>query len=121
MIGEISSVAKVHKGLNLYATVLDAKTVLNMSTLNAAKSLSFNNKGILKENYSADFFVINLTKAHANPVYNLLSHIVYGAKSSDITDLFNNGIPIMLDKKILTINEEAVIEKSMWWGKKIRN
>jgi 5-methylthioadenosine/S-adenosylhomocysteine deaminase len=121
LLGEISSVAKVHKGLNLDSTILDAKTVFEMSTLNAAKALKYNKKGILKENYSADFFVISLNKAHASPIYNILSHLIYAAKSSDITDLFNNGIPLMLDNKILTLDEKAIIEKSNWWGKKIKD
>jgi len=47
-----------------------------------------------------------------------MSHLVYSAKSSDITDLFNNGIPIMLDNKIITLDEEEIIEKSNWWSKK---
>lgn len=120
LLGEMSSVAKVHKGLNLDPTILDVKTVFEMSTLNAAKALKYNKKGILKENYSADFFVISLNKAHASPIYNILSHLIYGAKSGDITDLFNNGIPIMMDSKILTLDEEAIIEKSNWWGRKIK-
>jgi 5-methylthioadenosine/S-adenosylhomocysteine deaminase len=120
MIGEISSVAKSHKGNNLDPTILDANTVFNMASLNGAKALGFNNKGILKENNSADFFVISLNKAHAVPIYNIVSHLIYGAKSCDIIDVFNNGIPIMINKKILCLDEEAVIEKARWWGNKIR-
>lgn len=120
MISEISTVAKTHKALNLDATVINANTVFQMATANAAKALNFNNKGILKENYSADFFVISCNKAHATPIYNIMSHLVYSAKSSDITDLFNNGTPIMLDNKIITLDEEEIIEKSNWWSKKIK-
>ena len=121
MIGEISSVAKIHKALNLDATLINANDAFQMATANAAKALNFNNKGILKENYSADFFVISFNKAHATPLYNIMSHLVYSAKSNDITDLFNNGIPIMLDNKIVTLDEEVIIEKSNWWGKKIKS
>ncbi|MDY6820705.1 MAG: amidohydrolase [Deferribacterota bacterium] len=119
MLTEISTVAKIHKGINLDPTIVSAKEVFNMSTKNAARALSLDNTGILKEGKSADFFILSLKAPHANPIYNILSHLVYSAKSSDITDLFVNGRPLMLNGSIKTIDETKAIEKAKEWSRKI--
>ncbi|MEF3254727.1 MAG: amidohydrolase family protein [Deferribacterales bacterium] len=119
MLAEISTVAKFHKGLNLDPTVLPAEKVLNMATKEAAISLYLENHGELKEGYYADFAVINFDDPYTVPVYNPISQLIYSSKTSNVNDLFVNGEPIMLDKKILTFDENEVIEKSMWWGRKI--
>lgn len=119
MLSEISTVAKFHKGLNMDPTVMDAKTVIDMSTINAARALSLSNTGILKKGFDADFFILSLDKAHLQPVYNILSHLVYTAKSSDITDLFIKGKWVMQNGNITTIDETTILKKAKNWSKKI--
>jgi len=120
MLGEISAVAKFHKGLNLDPTVLDAETVINMATKNAAKGLYIDGCGELKAGFYADFTVFTFQNCWTVPLFNPISQVVYSAKSENITDLFVNGNAVMLDKKITTFDEDEVIDKGMWWGKKIR-
>jgi 5-methylthioadenosine/S-adenosylhomocysteine deaminase len=100
-------------------TVMDAKTVIDMSTINAARALSLSNTGILKKGFDADFFILSLDKAHLQPVYNILSHLVYTAKSSDITDLFIKGKWVMQNGNITTIDETTILKKAKNWSKKI--
>ncbi len=120
MLGELSTVAKFHKGLNLDPTVLDAQTVIDMATRNAAKGLYLEGCGDLKVGYSADFTVFTFENCWTVPMFNPLSHIVYSAKPDNVSDLFVNGEPVMLSGRITTFDEEEVIEKGKWWGCKIR-
>lgn len=119
MLGEISTVAKFHKGLNLDPTVLNAETVIKMATKNAAKGLYLDGCGELKNGYWADFTVFTFTNCWTVPMFNPISHVVYSAKTENVSDLFVNGEPVMLNKKILTFDEDEVIEKGKWWGCRI--
>ncbi|KAA0257432.1 amidohydrolase family protein [Deferribacter autotrophicus] len=116
---EASVVTKFHKAYSGDATALDAKTALDMLTINAAKGLYLENTGQIKEGNFADFIIVNLDKVHLQPLYNPVSQLIYAAKSSDITDVFINGKHIMENRKILTIDEEEVLDKAKYWGKKI--
>lgn len=55
------------------------------------------------------------------PVFNPLSHLVYSAKSSDITATYVAGQCLMKDRKLLTVNEEEIKEKARHWASKIKN
>ncbi len=119
IIGEISTIAKIHKGINKDATVLSAETVLKMATKNAAQALYNNQIGILSEGKAADFIVVSYKEPHMQPVYNHISHLVYSSKSSDVIDTYVNGKALMIDRKLLTLDEDEIFQKSKYWGNKI--
>ncbi len=108
MIGEMGSVSKFHKALNMDATVLSAETVLNMATKNAAKALNRDDIGVLNKGMKADFFVISFDKTHMTPVYNPISHLIYVAKDDDITNVFVNGKAVMQNRKLTLFDEEEI-------------
>jgi len=120
ILAEMSTVAKFHKAYSSDATALNVEKVIDMATADAAKSIGFNNSGILKSGFDADFMVISLDNPHSTPLYNIKSHLVYSAKSSDVTDLFIMGKPVMLNKKLTTIDEKMVLEKAKYWTNKIK-
>jgi len=120
MINEISTVAKLHKAISKDATTLSADTVLKMSTENAAKALRADNLGKLAKGNQADFFVISFDSVNMTPVYNPISHLLYSATSNDITDLVVAGKMIMKNRKILTIDEEAIKQEARKVAKKIK-
>ncbi|MCX8085221.1 MAG: amidohydrolase family protein [Calditerrivibrio sp.] len=120
LLSEMSTVAKFHKGLNLDPTVLKAEEVLNLATKNAAKGLYLPNCGELKEGYDADFAIITFNNCFTTPLYNPISHLIYSAKTENVTDLYVCGKEIMSDSKIVSFDEEEVLEKARWWGNKIR-
>jgi len=121
MIGEISTVAKFHKGLSLNPTVLPAEEVIKLATINGANCLYMKNTGELKSGYDADFTIFTFDTPFTTPLYNPLSQIVYSAKPENVCDLFVNGKAVMLNKKITTFDEYEILEKARWWGEKIRN
>jgi 5-methylthioadenosine/S-adenosylhomocysteine deaminase len=121
MIGEMRTTALFHKAFNSDATALDANTVLNMATKNAAKALGLENCGELKEGNKADFFVISFDSAHTTPVYNPVSHLIYSAGRSDVTDVYVNGKCLMDNGTITIIDENEVKAKARSWAKKIKS
>jgi 5-methylthioadenosine/S-adenosylhomocysteine deaminase len=55
------------------------------------------------------------------PVYNPVSHLVYTAEPSNVTDVFVNGKCLMKNREFVTIDIKEVKEKAKYWNKKIRS
>jgi 5-methylthioadenosine/S-adenosylhomocysteine deaminase len=119
LISELSLVAKIHKATAHDATVIPAHIVFDFATKNAAKALRAKDLGKLSPGKKADFLIMDLTGAHATPVYDPVSHFVYSAKSTDIRDVFINGRHVLKDKVITTIDESAIIKRVQRSSEKI--
>lgn len=83
MFKEMFLVATLSK-VSLYnPSVVSAKEVLKMATINGAKALGVNS-GELKEGMNADLILVKLSEPHMQPCANLVSNLVYSAKGSDV-------------------------------------
>jgi 5-methylthioadenosine/S-adenosylhomocysteine deaminase len=101
----------IQKGLKEDPTVIKAEDVFKMATFWGAEILGFSDTGKLLPGYKADLAVLDLSHYSLQPDYNPLALLVYSAKSGFISDLMIDGDWIMRDYKIISINEEEVIEK----------
>lgn len=121
LLEEISIAAKVQKGITGDPTVVDVKTCMKMLTIWAAKALGLENYiGSLEVGKKADVVTMNLRKPHLQPIYDIYSTIIYSAKSSDIEDVFVNGKPVIINGRHQFIDEDELINKSIWWAEKIK-
>ena len=120
IIGEMSTVSKFHKALNLDAQAMSSVQVLKMATSNAAKAMCFKKIGTLKQGNYADFFVLSFDSVHMTPVYNPISQLVYAAENNDVTDVYINGRPILQNRTLLTIDEEKLKKTARTEAKKIK-
>ena len=112
IIKEMGTAARLHKVARLDPTVLDAKTVMRMATIEGAKVLGMENKiGSLEAGKQADIIIIGLNKPHLTPLYNEYSHLVYAASGADVDTVLINGKLVMENRQLLTINEEEVMRK----------
>lgn len=117
MFGEMSTCAKLHKGICKDPTALPAKLVLEMATVNPAKAFGTQGLGILAKGCIADFIVVDLRKPHLTPCSNYLSHLVYAAKGSDVQDVVVAGKLLMEDRNLLTIDEERCLAMAAQLGR----
>jgi 5-methylthioadenosine/S-adenosylhomocysteine deaminase len=112
MIKEMSITAKLHKATRFDPTVMDAKTVVRMATIEGAKALGMEKTiGSLEAGKKADIIVISLDKPHLTPLYNEYSHLVYAMSGADVDTVLINGKIVMENRKLLTINEKEVMQK----------
>ncbi|WP_100372737.1 amidohydrolase [Bacillus sp. FJAT-45037] len=112
MFEEMRMAALIHKGMNEDPVVINTKTALKLATKNGAEMLGFKNLGLIKVGYQADCIMIDSDVAHLQPTTNPISHLVYAAKGSDVTDVFVGGRQLMRDRELLTIDEEKIISQS---------
>ena len=112
MIKEMSTAAKLHKAARLDPTVMDAKTVVRMATIEGAKALGMEKiTGSLEVGKQADIIIIGLNKPHLTPLYNEYSHLVYAANGADVDTVIINGKVVMENRQLLTIDESGVMQK----------
>jgi 5-methylthioadenosine/S-adenosylhomocysteine deaminase len=112
MIKEMSTASKLHKVARLDPTVMDAKTVVRMGTIEGAKALGMEKKiGSLEAGKKADIIIIGLNEPHLTPLYSEYSHLVYAMSGADVDTVLINGKIVMENRKLLTINEEEVMQK----------
>ncbi len=117
---EMDCAAKLHKVHRLDPTVMPSNVVLEMATLGGAKVLGLEQEiGSLEVGKKADIIILDLHRPHLQPIYNIVSHLVYSAAGADVRDVIIDGKLIMQDRKLLTIDEETVLEKVQEWQNKI--
>jgi len=117
---EMDTAAKLHKLVTMTPTVVTAEQALEMATIGAARALHLENEiGSLETGKRADLIAVDLGAPHLTPMYNLRSHLVYAAKASDVTDTIVNGRALMRNRRLLTLNEEAVKAAARQYQKQV--
>lgn len=112
MFKEMFLVATLSK-VNIYnSSAVTVRDVLKMATINGAKALDFEDIGEIKVGKKADLILIDTTKPHMQPCANVLSNLVYSAKSSDVYLTMINGEILYENGKLnLPISEMEIINK----------
>ena len=88
------------------ASQFPIETALKALTIDGAKVLGMDDQiGSLEVGKQADFLVIQPQgKIHLQPQENMLSHLVYAVKSSDVNDVYIAGEQVVKDGQVLTVN-----------------
>jgi 5-methylthioadenosine/S-adenosylhomocysteine deaminase len=109
MFEEMRSAALLHKLINQDASALPAYEALMMATSDGARALGLANEvGVLKPGFKADLILVDLNQAHLCPRHNLVAHMVYSARGSDVDTVIIDGRLVMANRKMLSVNEETV-------------
>jgi len=90
MFKEMFLVATLSKVSISDPSVVSAREVLSMATKNGAKAMGLN-VGEIKPGKQADLILVNINQPHFYPQENLLSHLVYSARGSDVYFTMVNG------------------------------
>ena len=106
MFEEGRTAALLQKMKNGDASQFPIETALKALTIEGAKVLGMEAEiGSLEVGKQADFLVIQPQgKIHLQPQENMLSHLVYAVKSSDVDDVYIAGEQVVKDGQVLTVN-----------------
>ncbi len=122
IIGEISTAAKLHKGITKNPTVLNAKQALLMATRWGAEAVRMEDKiGSLEKGKLADIVLIDITQPHMNPLYDPYTQIVYSSKGCDVDTVLVEGEIKVLNKMVIPLDKDYLLEKALYWGEKIKH
>jgi 5-methylthioadenosine/S-adenosylhomocysteine deaminase len=110
MFGEMDSAAKLHKVHLLDPTVMNAAQTLKLATMGGAGLLGAEQMiGSLEPGKKADIIVLELNQPHLTPLYNIPSHLVYGARGADVVHSIINGQIVMRNRNVITLDQEEIM------------
>jgi len=89
---------------------LPAPAVLDMATRDGASALGLGAQvGSLEVGKRADVIMVDTRGPRQTPMFDPVAHLVYSAHGDDVTTTIVNGKVLMRDRKVLTLNEAAVL------------
>jgi 5-methylthioadenosine/S-adenosylhomocysteine deaminase len=121
MMEEMDLAAKLQKVTTGDPRALPAEQAVEMATIIGARALHMEKLiGSIEKNKRADMITISLAGAHAVPLYNVYSQMVYALKGSDITDVMVNGRPIVRDRRMLTLDARPIMLKAAEYQERVK-
>ena len=110
--------ALLQKNSRWDATVAKGSAVFEAATLGGARALGLN-AGEIKEGNLADLALLDLKAANMAPHHSLVSNLVYSAHAGNVTDTIIDGKLVMENGKVLTLDEEKVVEQAQKEAEKL--
>jgi 5-methylthioadenosine/S-adenosylhomocysteine deaminase len=108
---EMDTAAKLHKEFSGDPKVVSAEQAFEMATIRGARALHLDSLiGSLEVGKRADIAIVDLDSLNQTPYFNIYSALVYSTKAADVRSVIINGRLVMLDRRLLTLNE-GVIKK----------
>ncbi|NOX26029.1 MAG: amidohydrolase [Deltaproteobacteria bacterium] len=110
LLGEMASLAKLHKVTSLEPTSMPAGTCLRLAGKEGARALGFAGIGSLRPGMQADIITIDLNQPHLTPFYNP-DILVYAASGADVKSSIIGGQLVLENRRLLTIDLEETMAK----------
>jgi 5-methylthioadenosine/S-adenosylhomocysteine deaminase len=117
LFAEMDSAAKLHKVFKKDPTVMDAKTVIKMATIDGAKAIGLGDSiGSLEVGKQADLIIADINKPHLTPMYHPESHLVYAVCGSDVSDVFVAGRALVRNYVPLSMDADEIMQQAVSLG-----
>jgi len=121
LMEEIDLAAKLAKISKMNPLALNAKSVVEMATIDGARAIHMEKEiGSIEAGKRADIILISLNEPNAVPMYDIYAQIAYALKGSDVETVIIGGKVVMRDRRLLTVDEPKVLEKAREYGKLVK-
>jgi 5-methylthioadenosine/S-adenosylhomocysteine deaminase len=122
MFGEMRTAALLAKAVANDASALDAASTLHAATLGGAKALGWNERiGSLEPGKQADLAAIRLDAIETQPMYNVISQLVYAAGRHQVSDVWIAGVRKLADRVTVDLDTDELREKARRWRDRLAN
>ncbi|MGD9630199.1 MAG: amidohydrolase family protein [Pyrinomonadaceae bacterium] len=119
---EMDTAAKLHKLISGDPKTLSAERAFAMATIGGARALHLGDTiGSIETGKLADIAIVDLDSLHQTPMFNIYSHLVYATKASDVRTVIIHGRVVMLDRRLVTLNESVIKRDANAYRRKIIN
>ncbi len=119
MLEECRAAAMLHKATNFDPLAVPAQKAWEMATVDGAKTLGFDNLGLLEAGQLADIVLWDMHKPYWYPRNNKLSLLVYAASANDADTVIVAGKKVVAGGKLLTFDEEKIYAQASACMKKL--
>jgi 5-methylthioadenosine/S-adenosylhomocysteine deaminase len=120
MFGEMRSAALMAKAVAEDAAAFDASYTLRAATLNGAKAIGLDAKiGSIEVGKQADLAAVRLSDLETQPMFHVVSQLVYAAGRHQVSDVWIAGRRKLADRVLPDIDTDAVIARTRAWRERI--
>jgi 5-methylthioadenosine/S-adenosylhomocysteine deaminase len=121
MFEAMRTASLLHKLQSGDPRVVSAREALEMATIRGARALGMERQiGSLETGKRGDLIIVSMRGARQTPLYDPISHLVYVSRGDDVQTMVVHGKVLMRDRKVLTLNESAILKESQEWAQKVR-
>lgn len=114
LFGLMRTAGYLQKQKHQTADLLTAEQAVEMATVNGARTLNMEREiGSLEPGKKADIILVDFNQPHLIPVNRPVPKLVYSATGSDVRTTIIDGRVVMEDRKVLTLDEGAVMREAM--------
>ena len=122
MIGEMRSAALVAKAVAGDARALDAAAVLRAATLGGARALGWDEAiGSIETGKQADLAAIRLDAIETQPLYDVVSQLVYAAGRQQVSDVWIAGRRKLRGRELVDQDAGELLAKARQWQARLRS
>jgi 5-methylthioadenosine/S-adenosylhomocysteine deaminase len=120
MFGEMRTAALLAKGVAGDASAFDATYALRAATLNGAKAIGLGERiGSIEAGKYADLTAVRLDALETQPLFHVLSQLVYATGRHQVSDVWIGGQRKLADGQLTGMDVDAVRAKARSWRERI--
>jgi len=120
LLAEAQTAALLAKGISGDAKAVNAFQALEMMTINGAKALGLGDQtGSIEQGKQADLCALDLGAPETQPLYNVVSQLIYAASRRQFSDVWIAGKRLLDNGELTTIDLDAVINSARVWQSRL--
>ncbi len=120
MFGEMHTAALLAKAVIGDASALDAASALRMATLGGATAMGWSERiGSIEVGKQADLVAVRLDDLETQPLYDVISQLVYAAGRHQVSDVWIAGRRKLRERVLLDLDVGELRAKAQRWRERI--
>ena len=120
MFGEMRTAALLAKAVAGDASALNAAKALRAATLDGARALGWSDRiGSIEPGKQADLTAVRLDDIETQPMYDVISQLVYAAARHQVSDVWIAGARKLRDRELVDIDPAEIRTKAHRWRERI--
>lgn len=121
MFGEMRQAALLAKAVAKDPSAVPVHSALEMATINAARSLAMDELiGSIETGKFADIVAVDMADVESQPVYDVVSQLVYATGRDKVTDVWVAGKQLLKQRQLTTLDENKVLTDARQWADTIK-
>lgn len=120
MFAEMRTAALLSKARAESASALNASEALHMATLGGAQALGLERSiGSIEHGKLADLACIDLDRLNSQPVYDVISQLVYAVRADQVTDVWVGGRHQLDNGRFTHLDTDGLLARVNEWRERI--
>jgi len=120
MVSEMRTAALLAKATVEDASAISAAEALHMATLGGAQALALERvTGSIETGKLADLACVDLSSLNSQPVYDVVSQLVYAVRADQVTDVWVGGRHQLDNGQFAYIDTDSLLARCNEWRERI--